>query len=113
MIVMDGASYHRSMETRKCIRHLCMKVVLSAPYSYASAPAELWFAQFKRGSFNPKGIKTGKKYVELVVLIVCSSFKDVTRLIFDHASKIKQEQVILLFRHAVLHLFKYLTFEPL
>ena len=61
IIVMDGASYHRSAETRKCIRHLSMNVVLSAPYSYASAPAELWFAHFKRGSFNPSGIKTGKR----------------------------------------------------
>ena len=34
VIVMDGASYHRSAETRKCIGHLQMKVVLSAPYSY-------------------------------------------------------------------------------
>ena len=59
---MDGASYHRSAETRKCIGHLSMKVILSAPYSYASAPAELWFAHFKRGTFNPEEIKTGKKY---------------------------------------------------
>ena len=61
VIVMDGASYHRSIETRKCISHLSMKVVLSAPYSYASAPAELWFSQFKKGSFNDMNIKTGKR----------------------------------------------------
>ena len=34
VVVMDGASYHRSAETRTCIKHLGMKVVLSAPYSY-------------------------------------------------------------------------------
>jgi hypothetical protein len=34
ILTLDGASYHRSNETRKCIRHLGMKVVLSAPYSY-------------------------------------------------------------------------------
>ena len=61
VFLMDGASYHRSAETRKCISHLNMKVILSAPYSYESAPAELWFAHFKRGSFNPNAIKTGKK----------------------------------------------------
>jgi len=34
VIVMDGASYHKSVETRTCIQHLGMRVVLSAPYSY-------------------------------------------------------------------------------
>ena len=53
VFLLDGASYHRSAEARKCIHHLGMKVVLSAPYSYQSAPAELWFAHFKRGDFNP------------------------------------------------------------
>ena len=53
IILMDGASYHRSAETRACINHLRMQVVLSAPYSYAAAPAEVWFAHFKKGDFNP------------------------------------------------------------
>ena len=61
VVLLDGASYHRSEETRLCIKHLRMQVVLSAPYSYAAAPAELWFAHFKRGDFNPTGAKTGKK----------------------------------------------------
>ena len=60
VILMDGASYRRSVETRKCIQHLGMKVVLSAPYSYATAVAELWFAHFKQGSWNTEEIKTGK-----------------------------------------------------
>ena len=61
VIVMDGASYHRSAETKSCCSHLGMKIVLSAPYSYASAAAELWFAHFKKGDFNKDSIKTGKK----------------------------------------------------
>lgn len=52
VLLLDGASYHRSNETRKCIEFLGMRVVLSAPYSYQTAPAELWFAHFKRGNFN-------------------------------------------------------------
>ena len=60
VLLLDGASYHRSGETRTCIQHLQMKVVLSAPYSYAAAPAELFFAHFKRGEFNPDRIPTGK-----------------------------------------------------
>ena len=58
---MDGASYHRSAEIRACITHLRMQVVISAPYSYAAAPAETWFAHFKKGNFNPHEIKTGKR----------------------------------------------------
>ena len=61
VIVMDGAPYHRSAETRTCIQHLGIRVVLSAPYSYQTAPAELWFVHFKRGNFNPQEIKTGKR----------------------------------------------------
>ena len=61
VILLDGASYHRSEATRNCIQHLKMQVVLSSPYSYAAAPAELWFAHFKRGEFNPDRIPTGKK----------------------------------------------------
>ena len=61
VFLMDGASYHRSAETRACITHLKIKVVISAPYSYAAAPAELWFAHFKKGDFNVGGVKTGKR----------------------------------------------------
>ena len=61
VIVLDGASYHRSKETRSCITHLNIKVVLSAPYSYESAPAELWFSLLKRNNFNPQQIKTTKR----------------------------------------------------
>ena len=32
--VLDGAAYHRSVETRSCLQHLGMQVLLSAPYSY-------------------------------------------------------------------------------
>ena len=61
VLLMDGASYHRSAETRACIKQLRLQVVLSAPYSYASAAAETFFAHFKRGEFNPQGRKTGKR----------------------------------------------------
>ena len=74
VVLMDGASYHRSASTRKCIQHLKMQVILSAPYSYATAPAELWFAHMKRGNFNPDRIKSGKRYVFLLCLTVYSAF---------------------------------------
>ena len=58
---MDRASYHCSTETRACINHLRMQVVINAPYSYAATPSEIWFAHFKKGNFNPNGIKTSKR----------------------------------------------------
>ena len=61
VFVMDGASYHRSGDTRRSIKHLNMKLVLSAPYSYSTAVAELWFAHFKQGTFNREDINTGKR----------------------------------------------------
>ena len=61
VFILDGAAYHRSTETRSCLKHLGMQVVLSAPYSYQTAVAELWFAHMKKGTWNQENIKTGKR----------------------------------------------------
>ena len=61
VVVMDGASYHRSADTRSSLQHFGMKVVLSAPYSYQTAACELFFAHFKRGNWNPGAVATGKR----------------------------------------------------
>lgn len=47
------------------------------------------------------------------MLMLFSAFKEVAKLVYTHASKIQPERIVLLFRHAMLHLFKYLTFDPL
>ena len=44
VFLIDGAAYHRSAETRTCLKHLGMRVIISAPYSYSAAACELWFA---------------------------------------------------------------------
>ena len=61
VFLLDGAAYHKSEETRKSLQHLGMQVVLSAPYSYQAAPAELWFAHLKQADWNPEEIRTGKR----------------------------------------------------
>jgi hypothetical protein len=43
------------------MKALGFKVVISAPYSYSTAPIELAFAFLKRGDLNPTAIKTGKR----------------------------------------------------
>ena len=37
------------------------KVIISAPYSYSTAPIELAFAYLKQGDLNPRSLKTGKR----------------------------------------------------
>ena len=61
VFVLDGASYHRSEEARRCYAAMGLKVVITAPYSYDASPCELLFASIKRGNMNPRHIKTGKR----------------------------------------------------
>ena len=42
-------------------KHLGVKVVISAPYSYHGAPVEMWFSRLKTGDWNPQNVPTGKK----------------------------------------------------
>lgn len=60
-ILMDNASYNKSKEVREFIDCAGLRVMWSAPYSYAGSPVELWFSQFKRGNLNPLNLSTGKK----------------------------------------------------
>ena len=113
LFVLDGASYHRSASTRQSITHLQMKIVMSAPYSYQTAPAELWFASLKRGEFNPEQIKSGKSYVFVSLSFVYSSFQEISSLVYKHAASIPRSRVKLFFRHVVIHLFNYLAFKHL
>jgi hypothetical protein len=61
MFDMDGASYHKSIQTRTLLADLGIKFVISAPYSYHTAPCELVFSQFKQGELNPANHSMGKK----------------------------------------------------
>ena len=59
VILMDGATYHKA--SKPIIEHLGLRVVLSAGYSFAAAPAELFFSMLKRTDMNPDRIATGKR----------------------------------------------------
>ena len=61
VLLLDGAKYHKSPETRQTLRMLGCNYVISAPYSYDAAPIELFFAYFKQVQVNPEQEKTGKK----------------------------------------------------
>ena len=59
--VLDGARYHTSIATRTIMKQLGVTYIISAPYSYDSAPAELCFAYFKQKQINPEHERVGKK----------------------------------------------------
>ena len=61
-----------------------------------------------------KALKQAKgKYLCLISDYLCSYFREVSKLVFQHAAAIPRERVSLFFRHAVLHLYGYLYFKPL
>ena len=43
------------------LKRLGVNFIISAPYSYDSAPVELFFAYFKREMINPNNEPSGKK----------------------------------------------------
>ena len=61
VFLLDGASYHKSKETRSMFQSLGISVMLSAPYSYSAAPVELFFANFKKTNINTMCLPTGKR----------------------------------------------------
>jgi len=61
ILLLDGASYHRSKETRNYLTNKGVKVVIGGPYAFAAAPIEHYFGALKCVDLNPSGLKTGKK----------------------------------------------------
>ena len=61
VVLLDGAKYHTSMETRNTLKTFSIPTVYSAPYSYSTAPIELLFSGLKRGNLNPGKDPLGKK----------------------------------------------------
>ncbi len=60
-MLIDGAKYQTCKESIDCMVALGIQVCISAPYSYAAAPIEYAFAQFKTGDLNPQRKPTGKR----------------------------------------------------
>ena len=69
-ILLDGAKYHTSDESREYFRKMEVQVIFSGPYSYSTAPIELLFGALKRGELNPEMQPTGKRYVHSFILLI-------------------------------------------
>ena len=61
VVLLDNAAYHRSPEARAAVKKLGIPVIFSGPYSYVSAPIELYFGLLKRGDLNPERQQLGKR----------------------------------------------------
>ena len=61
VLQFDGASYHRSGETRNFLSNIGVKTMISGPYGYNIAPVEMFFSGIKSNNLNPELIRTGKK----------------------------------------------------
>ena len=61
VILLDGATPHTASATIELYKTYRVPVVLSSPYSYDSAPCELFFSQFKSVDLNVDRLSTGKK----------------------------------------------------
>ena len=47
VLLIDGAKYQTCVESVKYMKALGFRIIISAPYSYSSAPIEYVFGQFK------------------------------------------------------------------
>ena len=61
VLLLDGARYHNSEVARATIARLRIPICFSAPYSYETAPVELYFGIFKRTNLFTDNSPTGKK----------------------------------------------------
>ena len=58
---LDGAGYHRSLESRNFFEKRGLRIILLAPYSYLISVQEYVWAHLKRVNFNIEEIKTSQK----------------------------------------------------
>ena len=64
MVLVDGAAYHVDRRSIAFMKSIGWNVVISAPYSYAAAAIEIYFALVKSTDMNPTGLPAGKsKYL--------------------------------------------------
>ena len=61
ILVLDGATTHRSEETCRAMAALQIPAMIAGPYGFDGSPAEKLFALLKVGDLNPGDIKTGKR----------------------------------------------------
>ena len=95
-----GASYHKAKGTKLMLERLQIPIMMSGPYSYDLAPAELFFAAFKSEDINPNKVPLGK-----------SHFGNVLKLVVQRCQTIKKEHLVLNWHHSLLYAYKFLMYH--
>ena len=67
ILLHDGASYWSNDKIRELLDFLKVPAMTFGPYSYQVAPAELYFAAFKKADINPRLVPTTKSHFANVV----------------------------------------------
>ena len=98
--ILSGAPYHRAKGTKAMLERLQIPIMMSGPYSYDLAPAELFFAAFKKDDINPNKVPLGKTH-----------FDKVLELVVQRCIVIKKEHLVLNWHHCLLYAFKFLMFH--
>ena len=81
------------------LKRLRVPISMMGPYSYDAAPAELFFAAFKRADVNPGKIPLGRTH-----------FNDVARLVVNRCRQIPKQHLILNWHHCLKYVYEYLNF---
>jgi transposase len=61
ILLLDGASYHKSSSTLMSLQRLRIPTMFTSPHSPMICPVELLFAQVKKGDLNPNDEQQTKK----------------------------------------------------
>ena len=61
VLLIDGARYHTSQQTRKVIQQLQLCVIFTSPHSPQLMAVENMWGFIKSGNINPTGLKWGKR----------------------------------------------------
>jgi hypothetical protein len=81
------------------LKRLQIPIMVLGPYSYDAAPAELFFAAFKKADINPNKIPLGKTH-----------FNDTVKLVIARCQEIPKQHLILNWHHCLLYVYRYLSF---
>ena len=84
------------------LERMGLRVMFSAPYSWAAAPCELAFSALKLGELNPERLPTGKK-----------SLSNVAQIVEQRLAAIPRSVAIKYWHHATLGHYGYLSYERL
>ena len=82
------------------LERLRFPIMMTGPYSYDVAPAELFFAAFKNADINPRKVPLGK-----------SHFDDVLKLVVKRCLEIPKQHLILNWHYQLLFVYRYLSFH--